>query len=242
MKSRLRCGKGKALGEKDAERHKARNPFLSFQFFFCVDMCLPVVSGVFALMGKIYVAVGSTRRPKLNAVWEALTVFGPSLDPNAQFEVVGVNVESRVGHTPLSRADLMAGARQRAEALVQLARERREPWSYFVGLEGGLDVIVENGQRLVFLENWAYVTDGTGRGAYGQSGSILIPARLAERVLDRGVELAAAIDALASGQGIRDAQGAWGVLTRNLITRQDAFRVAVINAFAPFFNAALYRQ
>ncbi len=189
---------------------------------------------------KILVAVGSTRRPKLNAVWEGLTVFGPQLDPNAQFEVVGVEVESGVGRTPTTRAELMAGARQRAETLVHMDRRSNAGWRYFVGLEGGLDVLQENGERLVFLENWAYVTDGAGRSAFGQSGSILIPAPLAVEVLDRGVELAAAIDAYAGGQGIRDAQGAWGVLTRNLITRQDAFRIAVINAFAPFFNAALY--
>ncbi len=193
-------------------------------------------------MQKIYVAVGSTRRPKLNAVWEALTVLGPSLDPNAQFEVIGVEVSSGVGHTPLSRAELMAGARRRAEEMVRMARERNEPWKYFVGLEGGFDVVRENQTRLVFLQNWAYITDGAGRGAYGQSGSILIPAPLVAGVVDAGVELAAAIDAYAGGQGIRDAQGAWGVLTKNLITRQDAFRVAVINAFAPFFNAELYRQ
>jgi len=193
-------------------------------------------------MQKILVAVGSTRRPKLNAVWEGLTVFGPQLDPHAQFEVVGVEVESGVGHTPTTRAALMAGARQRAETLVRMDRRGNAGWRYFVGLEGGLDVLQENGERLVFLENWAYVTDGAGRSAFGQSGSILIPAPLAVEVLDRGAELAAAIDAYAGGQGIRDAQGAWGVLTRNLITRQDAFRIAVINAFAPFFNAALYRN
>jgi inosine/xanthosine triphosphatase len=192
-------------------------------------------------MGKILVAVGSTRRPKLNAVWEALTVFGPSLDPDAQFDVVSVEAESGVSHTPLSRAELMAGARRRAEALARRALEHAEPWRYFVGLEGGFDVLHQNGERLVFLENWAYVTDGT-RGAYGQSGSILVPPTLAADVVDKGVELATAIDAFASGQGIRDAQGAWGVFTKNLITRQDAFRVAVINAFAPFFNAALYSQ
>ncbi len=193
-------------------------------------------------MQKILVAVGSTRRPKLNAVWEGLTVFGPQLDPNAQFEIVGVEVESGVGHTPTTRAELMAGARQRAETLVHMGRRSNAGWRYFVGLEGGLDVMQENGERLVFLENWAYVTDGAGRSAFGQSGSILIPAPLAVEVLDRGAELAAAIDAYAGGQAIRDAQGAWGVLTRNLITRQDAFRIAVINAFAPFFNAAIYRN
>jgi inosine/xanthosine triphosphatase len=189
---------------------------------------------------KITVAVGSTRRPKLNAVWEALTVFGPSLDPNAQFDVVGEEVPSGVGHTPLSRAELMAGALKRAESLVDIARQRKESWKYFVGLEGGLDVIEENGARRVFLENWAYVTDGSGRGSYGQSGAVLLPEALVTRVVDEGIELAEAVDAFAGGRGIRDAQGAWGVLTRNVITRQDAFRTSVINAFAPFFNAALY--
>ncbi len=193
-------------------------------------------------MSKIIVAVGSTRRPKLNAVWEALTVFGPSLDPNAPFEVVGAEVESGVRHTPLSRSELMSGARHRANALARKAKEGNLPWAFFVGLEGGLDVINGNGSRNVFLQNWAYVADASGRGAYGQSGSILLPDVLARQVVQEGIELGVAIDAFAGGHGIRDAQGAWGVLTRNMITRQDAFRTAVINAFAPFFNAALYRQ
>ncbi len=191
-------------------------------------------------MEKVYVAVGSTRRPKLNAVWESLSIFGAALDPNVQFDVVGVEVESGVGHTPATREELMRGARQRAEVLVRLAHERREPWRYFVGLEGGLDVVRENGGRRVFLESWAFVSDGV-RGAFGRSGGIEVPAGLAEEVLNHGVELSVAIDKLAGGKGIRDAQGAWGVLSNNLITRQDAFRTAVVSAFAPFFNAALYR-
>ena len=191
-------------------------------------------------MTKIIVAVGSMRRPKLNAVWEALTVFGPSLDPNAPFEVVGAEVETGVRHTPLSRSELMGGARHRAEELVKRAEEKKLPWDYFVGLEGGLDVLSNGGSRSVFLQNWAFVADRNGNGAYGQSGSILLPEILARQVVDEGIELGVAIDAFAGGHGIRDAQGAWGVLTRNMITRQDAFRTAVINAFAPFFNAALY--
>jgi inosine/xanthosine triphosphatase len=189
---------------------------------------------------KIIVAVGSTRRPKLNAVREALTIFGPILNSAAQFEIVGEEVPSGVSHTPISRAELMSGARFRAEALVKLARERSEQWKYFVGLEGGLDVVEENGNRLVFLESWAYVTDGNSRGAYGQSGAVQMPEALATEVIERGTELSVAIDAYAGEQGIRDAQGAWGVLTKNLITREESFRVAVISAFAPFFNVGLY--
>ena len=191
-------------------------------------------------MRTVLVAVGSTRQPKLNAVSEALEECGALLDPEARFSVVGIEVPSGVGHTPISREELMAGARGRCEALARLARERSETWSYFVGLEGGLDVVHENGRRMTFLESWAMVADGTGREAYGQAGGILLPEKLAAEVLDRGTELSVAIDSFAGGQGIRDAQGAWGVLTRNLITRQEAFRIAVIHAFAPFFNATIY--
>ena len=187
----------------------------------------------------MYVAVGSTRRPKLNAVWEALSVFGPALDSDAQFEVVGVEVPSGVSHTPASRVELMRGARQRADSLAKLALERKEPWLYFVGLEGGLDVFEEGANRRVFLESWAYVSDGV-RGHFGRSGGIEIPALLAGEVLEGDVELSAAIDRFSGAAGIRDAQGAWGVLSSNLITRQDAFRVAVVSAFAPFYNSKMY--
>jgi len=212
-------------------------------------------------MKKAIVAVGSTRRPKLDAVTEALQLFASGLRASGDhveqldFEVVGVEVESGVGHTPLSRQESMKGARQRAASLLQLARERNERWRYFIGLEGGLDVVQEGSaesgddgesaktsatrSRRVFLESWAYVSDGE-RGHFGRSGGIEIPAVLAREVLDFGVELSVAIDRFAGAVGIRDAQGAWGVLSSNLITRQEAFRVAVVAAFAPFYNARMY--
>ena len=190
-------------------------------------------------METINIAVGSTRRPKLAAVQEAIGEFGALLAPGVEFEVIGVEVESGVGHTPASREELMQGARQRAEALVRQAREKAETWRYFVGLEGGLDVIDENGGRRVLLESWAYVSDGRD-GHYGRSGGVEIPDALAREVLENGVELSAAIDRFAGAVGIRDAQGAWGVLSGGLISRTEAFRVAVVAAFAPFYNAKMY--
>jgi len=206
-------------------------------------------------MNKVILAVGSKRGPKLSAATEALGAFSSILAPNAQFEVVGVDVESGVSPTPASREELMRGARQRAEALVQLARKNGAAWRYFVGLEGGLDVVQEGasaegmqrraalklyGRRRVFLESWAYVTDGV-RGHYGRSGGIELPEALAHEVLENGVELSVAIDKFAGAVGIRDAQGAWGVLSNNFINRREAFRVAVLAAFAPFYNEKMYR-
>ncbi len=186
-------------------------------------------------MAAIQIAVGSLRTPKLEAVREALAEASARFEPHPCFEIVGVDVPSGVRHTPLSREEMMTGARQRAVALLSLARGRSESWRYFVGLEGGLDVLYDRGTRRVFLQNWACIMDASGRESYGQSGAIALPKPLAIRVVDEGVELSEAIDAYVGSHGIRDAQGAWGVLTGNLITRKDAFRVAVINALAPLW-------
>jgi inosine/xanthosine triphosphatase len=187
-----------------------------------------------------HIAVGSTRAPKLNAVKEAVVLIAPLLGDEVVMDVAGYEVESGVSHTPASREELMQGARQRVENLHGSLRVKDKPADFLIGLEGGLDLIVESGVRRVFLESWAYVSNGN-RGHFGCSGSIELPEALAEDVLLRETELALAIDQFAGAVGIRDGQGAWGVLSRNLITRQESFRLAVVSAFAPFYNAKLYR-
>jgi inosine/xanthosine triphosphatase len=187
------------------------------------------------------IAVGSTRKPKLAAVREALEGIGTLLAPETSIEIFGIEVESGVNHTPLSREESMRGARQRAEMLQRIAQQTSKPWNYFVGLEGGLDSIVNGGEHRVFLESWAYVSDGM-RGHFGRSGAIELPEALAEEVFVRGTELSVAIDKFAGEAGIRDAQGAWGVLSGDKITRQEAFRVALIAAFAPFFNQRTHNR
>ncbi len=194
-------------------------------------------------METIRIAVGSKRAPKVEAVRQALKSLGPLLRANATFEVTGFEVATGVSHTPLSREELMAGARGRCEAVMRASGCGAA--AYFVGLEGGLDVVRENGvrengRRLAFLESWAFVADAGGRGFHGQSGAILLPEALVTEVVDRGAELSQAIEAFTGTRGVRDSQGAWGVLTRGLIDRQESFRIAVISAFAPFFNAETY--
>lgn len=192
-------------------------------------------------MKPCHIAVGSTRAPKLKAVEEAVSGFAADLGYGAPIQIHGYEVESGVSHTPASRAELMRGARQRAEALQALLHKSSVAANYFVGLEGGLDVVTDNGIHRVFLESWAYASDGF-HGHFGCSGSIELPEALAREVLHRGIELGMAIDRFAGAAGIRDGQGAWGVLTANRIVRQESFRLAVLTAFAPFYNSKLYRQ
>ena len=178
-------------------------------------------------MSKSLIAVGSTRGPKLDAVHDALKLCASHLDPHAQFEVIGFIVDSGVGHTPLSSAESMRGARQRTEAMIRMASAKGDSFQYdgfqyFVGLEGGLEVMesnesleskgkdsdsVGNNGRRVFLESWAYVTDGA-RGHFGRSGGIELPPALVHEVLDEGVELASAIDKFADhGEALVDVEG-----------------------------------
>jgi len=192
-------------------------------------------------MTKTRIAVGSTRKPKLKAVEEALSALRGQAGWSLECEIVAREVQSGVNHTPLSREECMRGARQRAEALRDLARQENERWDYFVGLEGGLDSLADGDEARVLLESWAYVSDGT-IGHFGRSGGIELPQELAREVFARGVELSVAIDRYAGEAGIRDGQGAWGVLSGSLISRQEAFRVALIAAFAPFYNGAMYRR
>lgn len=186
-------------------------------------------------VGKVMIAVGTTRGPKLGAVEEVIAQIGGQLDPAANFEVIGVGVASGVSSMPVTREETMAGARGRAEALAEMARENGQPWKYFVGIEAGVDVVEEQ-RKFTFLQTWAYVLDTRSRRAFGSSGSILLPDVLAEDVLVRGIELAAAIDAFANETGIRDGRGVWGVLTRGIISRKDATALATLTAFTSLIN------
>src|SRR5205809_87960 len=48
------------------------------------------------------------------------------------------------------------------------------------------------------------------------------------------------VDVAAGERDVRSRQGAWGLLTRGLIERAFSFEVALLNAFAPFYNPEAY--
>jgi non-canonical (house-cleaning) NTP pyrophosphatase len=59
-------------------------------------------------------------------------------------------------------------------------------------------------------------------------------------VIEGRRELGLVIDEVARAHDVRSKQGAWGVFSRNLITRSMSFEIALIAAFAPFYNGELY--
>jgi len=185
------------------------------------------------------IALGSDRASKIMAV-RASVARVATVDPDwTNANVVARRVETNLPAMPLTDWQLMEGARERALAARDALRSRRLEADIYVGLEGGFHSISIEGEWHTFLRGWAYATDGE-RSAFGASPSISVPSHIVKAVVEGRRELGSVIDEVVSGRDIRSKQGAWGVLSRDLVTRSMSFELALIAAFAPFYNPKLY--
>lgn len=187
--------------------------------------------------GKVIIAVGTTRRPKVMAVERVLSELRSRFPDFLPGELViePRQVPSGAPSTPASNEATMAGARNRANnALAAVLDDGREP-KLGIGLEGG---IADDGGN-VFLESWAFATDGR-RGFFGGSGRIPLPDELAAAVVERGEDLGPAADAYFDRIDVAGHEGTFGVLTAGMVTREEAFARSMLHALAPFYNAGVY--
>ena len=185
------------------------------------------------------IALGSDRAAKIMAVRASIARVA-ELDPSwVDAGLIARPVETNVPAMPMNDWELMQGARERALAVRDLLRSQRRDADIFVGLEGGFHSISLAGEWHTFLRGWAYATDGE-REAFGGTPSISVPASLAKKVFEGRVELGDVIDEVAGLKDVRSRQGAWGILSRELVTRSMTFEVALVAAFAPFYNRAMY--
>ncbi|MDD5542701.1 MAG: inosine/xanthosine triphosphatase [Acidobacteriia bacterium] len=186
------------------------------------------------------IAVGSIRGPKVEAAREVGTLLQARFfSSSGQVKLLIREAASGVPAMPTTLDEMMQGAKNRTRSLKSsLTAEGVHP-DFLVGMEGGFVVVSNEGQRCCFLQNWAYVCDAE-RGAFGASGAIPVPEGIARQVLDGGRELADVIDEFAQRRDVRSQEGTWGLLSCDLISRKDAFKIALLNAFAPFYNPRAY--
>lgn len=179
------------------------------------------------------ITIASTRTPKVNGVTKAVLALAGrfGIDP-AVIRFESREAASGVSDTPLSIKELMSGARQRAASVFQpLAGEP----SLSIGVEGGLFRIGQS----VFLQSWTCVYDGADF-SFGSSGALPVPEKLSRMVLDEGTDLGVAIDLFARQSDVRSRQGTYGILTNDLITREDSFELSASFALMPLFNTSVY--
>jgi inosine/xanthosine triphosphatase len=193
------------------------------------------------LKNTLRIAVGSTRAAKLLAVRAACARIS-EVDPGwDKAEIVAREVETDAPAMPLTDAQLMRGARDRALAVRKILRSEGLPAHLYVGLEGGFHTVTLDGARHTFLQGWAYATDGAG-GHFGVSPSVSVPARIVRSVVIGRRELSEVIDEVTGERDVRSKQGAWGVISKGMLTRAQSFEAALVAAFAPFYNTELFES
>jgi inosine/xanthosine triphosphatase len=170
------------------------------------------------------IAVGSTNRVKIAAVEEVVYRVWPLAD------VISIDVPSGVNSQPLSDDETIRGVLYRAKAALHATSA-----DLSLGLEGG----VQEMSYGLFLCNWAVAIDRGGRVGYGASTRLQLPESIAS-LIRTGHELGPIMDTYTGRQVVRHTNGAIGVLTDDLVTRQLSFEHAVSYALAPFLHPERY--
>ena len=171
------------------------------------------------------VVVGSQNPAKIES---ARLGFG-ALWPDQTWDVHRCAADSGVAAQPMTDAETICGARNRAVAAIEFPQA-----DYGVGIEGGLQQ-TEHGW---FNSGWAVVVDRAGRTGVGSTVRMAVPAALMDLVLS-GMELGDACEELFGRVAARRAEGFVGLMTGNVIQRPGALRDSVIAALAAFRHPVL---
>jgi len=174
------------------------------------------------------IVVASRNPVKIGATTQAFE----TLFPNESIEVTGVNVDSGAGDQPDSDNATRQGARTRALNSRQAAPDA----DFWVGLEGGVEII--DGQLMAFA--WMAVQGRVGDISEARSTTLPLPPAVKELVAG-GMELGEANDRVFSTVNSKQGGGAYGLLTDGLYTRESIYAQTMIIALIPFVNP-LYPQ
>ncbi len=171
------------------------------------------------------IMVASTNPVKIRA---ALVGFQQVFSLHA-FEARGVAVASGVRDQPMTSAETLQGALNRAHGAKIAAPDA----DYWVGLEGGVEA------RGSQLEAFAWVVvlsvDTIGKA---RTGSFFLPEETARLIRD-GMELGHADDIVFGRSNSKQENGSVGLLTGDIIDRTAYYIHAVILALIPFNNPTL---
>ena len=174
------------------------------------------------------VVVASKNPVKIGAATEAFSAVFPGV--SIVFE--GIEVDSGVGDQPDSDARTREGARARALK----ARDAEPDADFWVGLEGGVEVLDD--QLITFA--WMAIKGPTGAISEARSPTLPLPPAVKELV-DSGMELGEANDRVFSTVNSKQGGGAYGLLTNGRYTRESIYAQTLIIALTPFSNP-LYPQ
>lgn len=153
------------------------------------------------------IAIGSSNPAKRLAVEKAVQTA------HLGGEVIALSVPSGVREQPFSDTETKQGAINRAKAVLEKAEAH-----IGIGLEGGV-METEDG---LYLCNWGALAVKEQPVITAGGARILLPEEVAEQ-LRSGQELGPVMDQFTHKKGIRQHEGAVGVFSNGLVTRDEMF-------------------
>ncbi len=158
---------------------------------------------------------------------EASRAAFAALLPDTDLQMIPVSVDSDVTDQPTSDEETRRGAKNRATN----AREHSPEADFWVGLEGGIEVIEE--QLMAFA--WMAVLNRDGRWSSARSTTLPLPPSI-RKLIDAGLELGDANDKVFATANSKQGGGAFGLLTDGLYTRESVYTQTMTLALLPFVN------
>jgi inosine/xanthosine triphosphatase len=151
--------------------------------------------------------------------------------PDEEFEAEGVGAESGVNDQPISNDETYQGAFNRANN----AKTMQPHADYWIGLEGGIE---DTGDDM-FAFAWMVILGSDGRIGKGKTGIFFLPGEVAT-LIRGGMELGEADDIVFSRNNSKQAGGAIGLLTDDVIDREAYYTEAIIFALVAFKHPEFY--
>ncbi|TBR43132.1 non-canonical purine NTP phosphatase [Marinomonas agarivorans] len=174
---------------------------------------------------SINVIVGSRNPVKINAAHKALS----QLFSHQKVNCTGIHAPSGVARQPMTLAETRLGAINRAS----YCRNNTEA-DFYIAIEGGVDVLEDGPVTFAYVA----ILDNDTR-SITCSAQLPLPKYVYQGLLDEE-ELGDVMDKMFNTNNIKQKEGAIGLLTKNLVTRETCYTQAVIMAMAPFLNKSLY--
>lgn len=175
------------------------------------------------------VVIASRNPVKINAVKTGFS----KMFKNEQFSFEGVSVPSGVQDQPLSDSTTLKGALNRAEN----AMKKIEDGDYWVGIEGGIE---KTGEREMQAFAWIVIRSRQAIGK-GKTGTFFLPDEII-KLINEGKELGEADDILFGQSNSKQKNGAVGILTGDVINREDLYSHGVVLALIPFKQRTYYKN
>lgn len=171
------------------------------------------------------IIVGSTNQVKVEAVRE---VFGKWL---GDINVESYKAESGVSDQPMSDDETVQGARNRAKASLASSKDA----DYGVGIEGGM--FEQDGELMACA--WCVVVDKNNIEGLGGGLRFEVPRKVQEMIKD-GVEMGDVMNEMLGRESVKHEEGAIGVLSKKMTTRQKSYEEMVKYALVKFISAEIY--